>query len=850
MTDAPPPSHPTAHSPGSPGSPGSSGSSGAAIARHVPAPGKPIPTSTYRVQLTPEFGFDDAAAVVPYLAELGVSHLYCSPFLQAAPGSDHGYDVVDHTRMNEELGGEAGHGRLVETCREFGLGLVVDVVPNHMAISGPESQNAAWWDVLRHGPASRYASWFDIDWETRDNPGRVLVPVLGSSLAGCLADGEITIDRTDATVTSLGGPVVRYYEHEVPLAPGTAHLELPEALDRQFWRLCDWRIGGEELNYRRFFDVTTLAGIRVEDESVFAATHERVLEQIADGSLDGLRIDHPDGLADPEGYLRRLADATGGAWVVVEKILEGDESLPESWPCAGTTGYEALNLVNGLFVDPRGEQPLTTLYGELTREPTDWDEVRAAAKGIAVREVLPPELNRLSELLVRAAWADRRTRDLSRRGLREALEAVLEEFDVYRAYVTPGQPAPAEARETVTTACGAALRRLPGRAAEIAAVARLALAGPGEFVVRFQQTCGPVMAKGVEDTAFYRYHRLAALNEVGGDPAVFGVAVDEFHRRSADTQARWPLTMTTLSTHDTKRAEDVRARLALLSEDPAGWASAAGELMALGERHVSAAGPDRNAIYLLLQTLVGASLAGEPLDADRAVAYLEKATREAKQHTSWTSPDTEYDEALQAYVRGVLADPQFVARLSAYIAPLVEAGRVNGLAQKLVQLTMPGVPDVYQGTERWALSLVDPDNRRPVDFGDLARMLATTRGTPRLDDSGAAKLHLVRAALQVRRAHPEWFGVDGDYQPLTATGAAADYVLAFARAGRCLTIVPRLALGLRRAGGWKDTAVPLPPGTWVDAFTGRRHGGAAGDSAYLLKLLRDFPVALLVPAED
>jgi (1->4)-alpha-D-glucan 1-alpha-D-glucosylmutase len=658
------------------------------------------------------------------------------------------------------------------------------------------------------------------------------------------------LDTSPETVASLGGPVVRYYEHVAPLAPGSEDLTLPDVLDVQHWRLCDWRIGGEELNYRRFFDVTTLAGVRVEDPAVFAATHERVLEQLAEGSLDGLRIDHPDGLADPAGYLRRLATSTGGAWVVVEKILEGGESLPADWACSGTTGYDALNRLTNLVVDPAGAEPLTTLYGELTREPTDWDSVRAEAKRVAVREVLPAELSRLTELLVTAAWSERRTRDLSRRGLREALEAVLEEFDVYRAYVSPGAAPTAEARETVQLACAAALHRLPGRRAEIEAVARLALAGPAEFVIRFQQTCGPVMAKGVEDTAFYRYHRLAALNEVGGDPGVFGRSPAAFHEDCLRNQAEWPLTMTTLSTHDTKRAEDVRARLALLSEDPAGWATAAAQLMALGERHVSPAGPDRNAIYLLLQTLVGASLAGEPLDADRAVAYLEKATREAKQHTSWTIPDPDYDDALQAYVRGVLGDPEFVAALAAYVTPLVEPGRVNSLVLKLVQLTMPGVPDVYQGTESWAMSLVDPDNRRPVDFGDLARLLATGRGTPRVDDTGAAKLHLVRAALQVRRAHPEWFGTEGTYEPLTATGAAAEHVFAFSRGGRAITVVPRLVLGLRRSGGWKDTAVPLPPGAWVDAFTGRRYGGSAGsDSAYLLKLLRDFPVALLV-ADD
>jgi len=793
------------------------------------------PLSTYRIQLTPDFGFDDAAGITGYLADLGVSHVYCSPYLQASPGSTHGYDVVDHGKVNDELGGAGAHARFVAACREAGLGIVLDIVPNHMSVAEPESANAAWWSVLREGPASPCASWFDIDWNSADNPGRVLLPVLGGPLEQCLAAGEI----------ELAADRVRYYDHEAPLAPGTEHLTLPAVLDAQHWRLCDWRVAAEELNYRRFFDVTTLAGLRVEAPDVFDATHREVLRQIRGGELDGLRIDHPDGLADPEGYLDRLSVATGGAWVVVEKILEDGEHLPASWACAGTTGYDTLNRLLGLFLDPAGAEPLTRLYGELTSEPTDWPSVEAAAKRYAVQHVLSAELNRLADLVVRAAWAERPTRDLTRRGLREALETLLEGFDVYRAYLVPGRAPDPVAVETIARARARALERAPGRSAEIDAVCRLVVAGPAELVVRFQQTCGPVMAKGLEDTAFYRYNRLVALNEVGGAPAVLGRSVNEFHAAAAAAQRDWPLSMTTLSTHDTKRAEDVRARLAVLSEDPVGWGRTAARLLGLGEKHAGPDGPDRNACYLLLQTLVGAW----PIDVDRAQRYLEKATREAKQHTSWTTPNPAYDEALSAYVAGVLGDEEFISALTGYVDTVLDPGRVVSLAQKLLQLTMPGVPDVYQGSELWDHSLVDPDNRRPVDYGERARLLATIRGTPKVDGTGAAKLHLVRAALTLRREHPEAFGAEAAYEPLAARGAAAEHVVAFARsspsvgAPRVVTVVPRLVLGLARAGGWKDTSMPLPEGSWTDVLTGRRHDGG---EAYLLRLLRDFPVALLV----
>ena len=532
---------------------------------HLPAAGRPVPVSTYRVQLRPPaddhpgFGFDDAAQAVPYLAELGVTHLYCSPYLQAAPGSAHGYDVVDHGRLNEELGGAEAFDRMVAACRAAGLGVVLDVVPNHMAVSEPESQNAAWWSLLREGRESPYASWFDVDWDSPANPGKVLVPVLGSPLEDVLDDLELLEDR------------VRYYDHEVPIAPGTrVDGDVRATLEAQHYRLAHWREAKQDLDYRRFFDVTTLAGVRVERPEVFDETHALLLQQVRDGVLDGLRIDHPDGLADPGGYLDRLAEATGGSWVVVEKILEPGEELPDDWATTGTTGYDALNRVLGLFVDPAGEAPLTELWTSATGDPATYEQVVETTKHLVLSEVLVAEVNRLVRVGLRACGDEAPDPD----AFREALVEVLAGFAVYRAYLPPEGPADDAAREHVDAAVAVARRAAPQREAEIDLVRRLVLAeGPSgpdaqEFVTRFQQTCGPVMAKGVEDTAFYRYLRLSALNEVGGDPGRFGLPVGEFHRACQEQQSTWPLSMTTLSTHDTKRSEDVRARLVLLAQCP------------------------------------------------------------------------------------------------------------------------------------------------------------------------------------------------------------------------------------------------------------------------------------------
>ncbi len=804
---------------------------------HLPAPGRPIPVSTYRVQLRPPagsgaghhpgFGFDDAAAVVPYLADLGVTHLYCSPYLQAAPGSAHGYDVVDHSTLNTELGGAAAFARMVAACRTSGLGIVLDIVPNHMAVSEPESQNAPWWSLLRDGRDSPYADWFDVDWDSADNPGKVLVPVLGAPLGEVLDELELLEDR------------IRYYDHEVPLAPGTrVDGDVLATLERQHYRLASWRTAGEELDYRRFFDVTTLAGVRVEVPAVFDATHELVLQQVRDGVLDGLRIDHPDGLADPGGYLDRLAEATRGSWVVVEKILEPGEDLPDDWATAGTTGYDALNRVLGLFVDPAGEQPLTALWESLTGDDASYEDVVDTTKHLVLREVLAAEVNRLTELGLSVCRTDPSLRDTTRRAFREALVEVLAGFGVYRAYLSPTGPADAQARHHVDLAVAAARTALPARAAEIDVVRRLTLAegpsGPAaeEFVTRFQQTCGPVMAKGVEDTAFYRYLRLSGLNEVGGDPGRFGLPLQDFHDACAVQQRDWPLSMTTLSTHDTKRSEDVRARLVLLAQCPDAWAAAVTSWQAAAAPHRSPAGPDAATEQLVWQTLVGAW----PLTADRAVAYVEKATREAKAQTSWVDPVPAFDEAVQSFVRGVLGDRALVAEVEAFVASLTPAWQVTALAQKAVQLMMPGVADTYQGTELWDLSLVDPDNRRPVDFDQRRALLASLDKAPALDDVGTSKLHLVSRLLRLRRALPQAFLAASSYAPLDA-GARA---VAFVRGDAVVTVVPIRALQVER-DGWGDDDVDLPDGGWQDVLTGVERSGRVR----LADLLADFPVAVL-----
>ncbi len=798
-----------------------------------------MPTGTYRLQLRPDFGFDDAAAVLPYLRDLGVSHAYLSPVLQAAPGSTHGYDVVDHAHLNEELGGAAGFHRLSDAARALGLGLVVDVVPNHMALPTPAYLNAVLWSVLRLGPASPYARWFDVDWAAQERA--VLMPVLGRRIGEVVADGEITVDAEGGPI---GEPVLRYFDHVFPVRPGTEQLPLAELLDRQFYRLAHWRVGDEELNYRRFFDIDTLAAVRVEDEQVFAETHAVLLALLAEGRVDGLRIDHPDGLADPREYVRRLARATDGAWVVVEKILEGDEELPADWPCAGTTGYDALLRIGGVLVDHEAADELTNLYTGLTGEIADFDAVVDEAKRFVIGHGLQAEIERLVEVASAICHEHLELRDHTRRGLREALVELLVATPVYRAYVVPDEPAPDCARATLAAAADRARARLPeDRYGTLDLLVGLALgelgSGPhrDEFVVRFQQTCGPVMAKGIEDTAFYRWLRLTALNEVGGDPAHLGVGVDELHAWCARQLATWPDAMTTLSTHDTKRSEDVRARLSVLSELPQEWGGSVMAWRAATGQHRSSV-LDANTEYLVWQTLVGAW----PIDADRLTAYLEKSTREAKRRTTWTEPDAEYDDAVASFARAVLADEEAVAAVATFVERVAPAWRANVLAQKLLALTVPGVPDVYQGCDLTDLSLVDPDNRRPVDYAHRVSRLARLDGGAPPADLDDEKLLVVSRTLRLRRDRPDVFGAGSGYEPLETTST---HVVAFARHSPAdldrtvLTVAARLSLGRTDADAG---SVALPAGNWTDLLSGSAHDG----DAPVAELLASMPVALLV----
>jgi (1->4)-alpha-D-glucan 1-alpha-D-glucosylmutase len=790
-----------------------------------------IPGSTYRLQLRPAFGFDEAAKVLPYLRDLGVTHAYLSPVLQAQPGSEHGYDVIDHTHLSSDLGGAEGFRRFSDTAKALGLGVVVDVVPNHMAVPTPVSLNAALWSVLRDGPASEYAYWFDVEWAAQERA--ILMPVLARRIGQCVADGEITLD--------LGGdePVVRYFDKVFPVRAGTADLPLETLLDRQFYRLAHWRVGDEELNYRRFFDIDTLVAIRVEDVRVFAETHAVLIALVAEGRIDGLRIDHPDGLAQPRDYLRLLHNATEGAWVVAEKILEGHEQLPDDWPCAGTTGYDALLRAGGLFLDPAGAEPLGALYAALTGEPTDFSPVVEEAKRWVVEHGLVAEVHRLVELAATICHTHLGLRDHTRRGLRESLVELLVAFPVYRAYVVPGEPAPESARQILEHGVAAARTRLPEeRHDTLDLVAALALGDLGrgphrdEFVVRFQQTCGPVMAKGVEDTAFYRWLRLTALNEVGGDPVRLGVSPEELHSWCADAQRNWPDAMTTLSTHDTKRSEDVRARLFALSEVPERWGRAVAEWRA-------ATAPyrpmllDANTEYLIWQTLVGVW----PLSAPRLVAYLEKATREAKLHTTWTEPDEAYDAAVRDFAERLLDDDDVLSSVAEFVAFLDPAMRANVLGQKLVALTMPGVPDVYQGCDLVDLSLVDPDNRREVDFSDRRARLARLDSGSKPADLSDEKLLVVSRALRLRRNHPRWFGAASSYAPVTTSTPRA---VAFVRGASAVTLVSRLTA---RTTGWDDETLDLPPGQWRDVLTDAAYDGVAIPLGGLLATL---PVALLV----
>ncbi|MGD9724178.1 MAG: malto-oligosyltrehalose synthase [Pirellulales bacterium] len=979
----------------------------------IPAAHTP-PTATYRLQMHAHLRFEAARALVPYLAELGIGAAYTSPFLRARHGSSHGYDVVDHGQLDPSLGTDEEFASFAESLLAHHLGLVVDLVPNHMGIDDP---NNGWWqDVLENGPASSFARFFDIDWNppkaTLQN--KVLLPVLGEQFGRVLEDQQLRLAYEDQRF------VIHYFERAFPTdpvswvpilrlaldavaeqlaaddparmelesiitglerVPGQGQLEAEAVQERyrekevarrrlsalqetseevrtaiegavttyngqqgdsasfdrleallidQPYRLCYWRVATDEINYRRFFDIDSLAAIRVEDPQVFAAIHEKIFGFVRKRWITGLRIDHADGLLDPQQYLSNLRAAAAAArsgdeqpgsvaaappatdtlYTVIEKILAHDEALPDDWPIDGTTGYEFLNLLNDVFVDGAGAMELADAYVRLTGQVTPFAEILYQSKRGIMTASLSAELYMLSHQLDRLSEHHRWSRDFTRLSMYRALREVMACFPVYRTYIRPDTGTVSDSdRWRILTAVRLAKRRNPAMSPSffdfIASVLMLedpeglsdeARAERRQFVLKFQQVTGPVTAKGLEDTAFYRYYPLASLNEVGGDPTIGGATPELFHRRVAERAAHWPNTMNTTGTHDTKRGEDMRARLNVLSEIPEAWDAAVRRWQAANAASRAeldgAPVPDANEEYLIYQTLVGtwplrfADAAAREAYVERIVAYLDKALREAKLHTSWLNPYEEYDQAVAGFIRAILADPssEFLRDLDNLVRAIADAGFLNGLAQLLVKIASPGVPDFYQGTEFWDFNLVDPDNRRPVDFQARRDALAWLSEQARLEPTRLArellsrwpderiKMFVMWRALQFRSREQELF--QGPYTPLTCEGPHAGQLLAFARdaaSHSVLCIVPRTAYeswrtrkGARKVsfGGsaspwplapwWQETSVVLPAEaatSWRHVLTGHTVPTVVGEGGSrridVADLFRWFPVALL-----
>ena len=840
--------------------------------RQAQAPAR-IPVATYRLQLHKGFGFARATELVPYLARLGVSHVYASPFLKARPGSLHGYDVVDHGRLNPEIGTEAELERLIEELGRRGMGLVLDVVPNHMGVL--HGDNPWWQDVLEKGRASRYARFFDIDWQR--GRGRLLLPVLGKHYGEALDDGELRLDRRRQRVV--------YFDQSFPLnAKSRKNLDkvkdtlaLHRLLEEQHYRLAFWRVAADEINYRRFFEITGLAALRAEDRGVFDATHALIARLARRPGVDGLRIDHPDGLSDPEQYLERLQALADRPWVVVEKILADYEGLRADWKAHGTTGYRYASLLTGLFVDNAAAGRFERIYQHFTGERRRFEEISHDSRLLIMNTTLAAELHGLAARLARIASGNRRPRGYTASGLRKALAEIAARFPVYRTYVTGRGVSDAD-RRYIDWAVQAARRASRVADPSVFDFVRSVLtleAAPAsgarrsrmlDFAMRFQQFTAPVAAKGVEDTAFYRYHRLIALNEVGSDPRDFGYSLKAFHAASEDRARNWPYTMLATSTHDTKRSEDVRARLGALSELGSAWRLLLARWHRLNRSRRTESGgeslPARADEYHYYQAVLGIWPDKPPQTEaliglrERLKAYMLKAVREAKVHTSWINPDAEYEAALERFVVQSLESPAFLKEVNDAVARrLARLGMLVSLSQALVKVASPGVPDYYQGSELFDFSLVDPDNRRSVDYALRKKYLAEEVRDPAslLQDlsDGRAKLHVIRQGLAVRRTHPALFR-GGRYGALYADAGRKENVCAFTlRHGNhaVVAVAPRLFAHLVEPGGaplgervWGVAKLALPSGRYRNVLTGEQ---LEGGDVPLARLLAVFPVALL-----
>ncbi len=859
--------------------------------------------ATYRLQLHPGFTFADATRAVPYLAELGVSHLYLSPVLEAAPGSTHGYDVVDPDRVSAALGGEDGFASLVAAARAAGLGILLDIVPNHMSIAG--TANGWWMDVLENGAASAYAHYFDVDWGGGDE--RVLLPVLAERYGRALTSGLLHLARRGQAIQVCAGelhlPIAprslgrivrragehaghaeleflgdalaalpapsdvagrrRRHRHQGVLRARLAELgeaitgaldaelaainrdpgELDLILEAQNYRLAHWSVAADQLTYRRFFDITSLVGIRAEDPEVLEAGHRRIFGWLGDGTIDGVRVDHVDGLRDPGGYLHRLREVAPDAWIVVEKILAHGEQLPASWPVDGTTGYDFMEHVAPLFVDPDGEAALTETFTAYTGQPFEPASESRRARREVMSDALHSELARLAELAVRACAVSPACRDYTRAEIETTLAEVLAGYPTYRTYLGGDEPAHGADRARIAQAAEAARAARPDLDGDLISFLEAALAfelptaEATELARTAQQVSGPIVAKGDEDTLLYRQVRLLSRCEVGAHLATFAASPDETHAQLA---AGRPGALLATSTHDSKRGEDVRARIAVISELPGAWAAAVARWRDRADRHWGETPPDRVFEYAMWQTFVGAW----PLPLERAQPFAEKATREARLRTSWRRQDAGYEAARTAWLAGVYGDPELLADLEAFVAQVAPHGDRNALGQLLIKLTAPGVPDLYQGSELRDGGLVDPDNRRPVDLearADQLRALADVRPAERsralAGDLGAAKLWTIRRVLALRKRAPELSMAP--YRAVAASGTHAHRVFAFGRGDDLIAVVPRLGV---RAETWRDTTLALGPGRWRDVLSDEEFTDPVQPVSALWRVL---PIALL-----
>jgi malto-oligosyltrehalose synthase len=948
---------------------------------------RPIPLSTYRLQFNRSFTFSQAADLVPYLAELGITHCYASPYLRSRPGSMHGYDIIDHHHLDPEIGTPEEYERFVSALHQHGMGQILDVVPNHMGILSAD--NAWWLEVLENGEASTYADFFDIDWYPLKDElrGKVLVPVLGDQYGTVLDRGELKL-TFDA---EKGEFSIFYFQHRFPVNPREYSRILgydPEALQRQLgadnenllelqslisafnhlpgreeaapekraerlrdkeihkrrlaalcarspeitgfiarnvkkinstpgdsgsfdalhelikaqaYRLAYWRVAADDINYRRFFDVNDLAGLRQENDSVFVQTHEFVFQLLKDGKIDGLRVDHPDGLYDPKQYFERVQggdtrekSAPKSCYLVAEKILTGDEQLPKDWPIHGTTGYKFSNLVNGLFVDPQSERRLDRIYRAFIGQHANFKEIVYECKKLVMDQLLNSELNVLANHLSRIALADRHTCDFTLKSLRDALTEIIACFPVYRTYVTE-QAVSESDRAYINEAVGCAKERsstVETSVYDFICEVLLTSQGAGHpqfyqrsvihFAMKFQQYTSALMAKGVEDTSFYRYNRLVSLNDVGGDPLRFGTTPEQFHREIAQRSRSWPDEMLATSTHDSKRSEDVRARINVLSEFPTEWHRKVRTWQDINREEKTfndgIEAPVSNDEYLLYQTLVGAWPTGNDANElprtflERIREYMLKAVREAKEKTSWANRNEEYEDALTKFVDGVIGSQEFRDDFIPFQRKIAHFGMLNSLSQTLIKLTVPGVPDTYQGNEMWEFNLVDPDNRRAVDYEMRRRVLTefkevcddgcdkqTTfaRELAANMDDGRIKAYLIWRILNLRKRQPELFQ-RGDYIPLEVAGERAKHLLAFARRYKAQTLIvvaPRLcaqllAGELRMPRGeevWQEAQIKVPQDVirFRNLFTGEKFAGEHG-GLFAKHLFHNFPVALLL----